>query len=300
MSGRFPSDAPGETFELASLRLPQDLPVSLPSTLVARRLDVRAAEAQLHAASAQIGVALAAGLPQFAITATAGGASTVFTRMFASGNPATVAQTLFDGGTRLHQQRAAEAAYEQSAAQYRTTVIGAFQSVADALHALVADAETLKAAVAIEQATRTTLDITTEAQRLGAANYLAVLSAQQAYCQALLARVPAQAARLSDTVVVAGAGRWLLARSGAVGASSVKAADDHHCLASLRNQTMVASRILLMITVGCVLMACARDAVMLNPRTGETMTCRASSLNPWSQQEACVGDHIAQGWRRLD
>jgi len=81
--------------------------------------------------------------------------STVFTQMFASGNPywavaATVAQTLFDGGTRLHQQRAAEAAYEQSAAQYRATVIGAFQNVADALHALVADAETLKAAVAAD------------------------------------------------------------------------------------------------------------------------------------------------------
>ena len=216
LSGRFPSDEPEETFELTSLRLPQDLPVSLPSTLVARRLDVRAAEAQLHAASAQIGVALAARLPQFSITATAGGTSTLFTQMFASGNPywavaATVAQTLFDGGTRLHQQRAAEAAYEQSAAQYRATVIAAFQSVADALHALLTDAETLKAAVAAEQATKTTLDITTEAQRLGAANYLAVLSAQQAYRQALLTRVQTQAARLSDTVVLfqaLGGGWW--------------------------------------------------------------------------------------------
>jgi len=216
LSGRFPSDEPEETFELASLRLPQDLPVSLPSTLVARRLDVRAAEAQLHTASAQIGVALAARLPQFAITATAGGTATAFSQIFASGNPywaiaATVAQTVFDGGTRLHQQRAAEAAYEQSAAQYRTTVIGAFQNVADSLHALVADADTLKAAVAAEQATKTTLDITTEAQRLGAANYLAVLTAQQAYRQALLARVQAQAARLSDTVVLfqaLGGGWW--------------------------------------------------------------------------------------------
>lgn len=228
LAGRFPSDEPEETFELASLRLPHDLPVSLPSTLVARRLDVRAAEAQLHAASAQIGVALAARLPQFAITATAGGTSTVFTQMFASGNPywavaATVAQTLFDGGTRLHQQRAAEAAYEQSAAQYRATVIGAFQNVADALHALVADAETLKAAVAAEQATKTTLDITTEAQRLGAANYLAVLSAQQAYRQALLTRVQAQAARLSDTVVLfqaLGGGWWHGARVDNAGTSA--------------------------------------------------------------------------------
>jgi outer membrane protein TolC len=136
--------------------------------------------------------------------------------MFANGNPfwtiaGNIAHTIFDGGTLLHQQRAAEAAFEQSAAQYRTTVIGAFQNVADALYALQADAETLKAAVAAEQATKTTLDITTEAQRLGAVNYLAVLSAQQAYRQALLARAQAQAARLSDTVALfqaVGGGWW--------------------------------------------------------------------------------------------
>jgi len=216
LSGRFPSDEPEETFELAALRLPQDLPVSLPSTLVARRLDVRVAETQLHAASAQVGVALAARLPQFTIAATAGGTSTVFTQMFANGNPfwtiaGSIAHTIFDGGTLLHQQRAAEAAFEQSAAQYRGTVISAFQNVADTLHALAADAETLKAAVAAEQATKTTLDITTEAQRLGAVNYLAVLSAQQAYRQALLTRVQAQAARLSDTVTLfqaLGGGWW--------------------------------------------------------------------------------------------
>lgn len=216
LSGRFPSEEPEESFELAALRLPQDLPVSVPSTLVARRLDVRVAETQLYAASAQVGVALAARLPQFTIAATAGGTSTVFTRMFADGNAfwtiaGSIAHTIFDGGTLLHEHRAAEAAFEQSAAQYRITVINAFQNVADALHALQADAETLKAAVAAEQATKTTLDITTEAQRLGAVNYLAVLSAQQAYRQALLARVQAQAARLSDTVALfqaLGGGWW--------------------------------------------------------------------------------------------
>src|SRR5262249_1353344 len=157
----------------------QDLPVSLPSTLVARRLDVRAAETQLHVASAHVGVALAARLPQFTIAATAGGTSTVFTQMFANGNPfwtiaGNIAHTLFDGGTLMHQQRAAEAAFEQSAAQYRATVISAFQTVADALYALQADAETLKAAVAAEQATKVSLDLTLMAQQLGAVNYLAV------------------------------------------------------------------------------------------------------------------------------
>ena len=207
LSGRFPSDAPEETFELTTLRLPQDLPVGMPSTLVERRPDVRVAEAQLHAASAQIGVALSSRIPQFTLTATAGGLSTSFTQMFANGNPfwtlaGNVAQTLFDGGTLLYRQRAAEAGFEQAAALYRSTVITAFQNVADALYALQADAEALKAAVAAEQATKVSLDLTLTAQQLGAVNYLAVLSAQQAYRQALLTRVQAQAARLSDTVAL--------------------------------------------------------------------------------------------------
>jgi len=216
LSGRFPSDTPEETFEVASLRLPQDLPIGVPSELVAHRPDVRAAEAQMHAASAQIGVALANRLPQFNITAAAGGASTSFTQMFANAHPfwivaGNLAQTLFDGGTLRHRQEAAEAALEQSAAQYRSTVIGAFQSVADALHALQADADSLKAAVAAEQATKATLDLTLSAQRLGGVSYLAVLSAQQAYRQALLTRIQAQSLRFSDTVVLfqtLGGGWW--------------------------------------------------------------------------------------------
>ena len=216
LSGRFPSDEPEERFELAALHLPQDLPVGLPSTLVERRADVRATEAQLHAASAQIGVALANRLPQFTIAGAYGGTSTAFTQMFANGNPfwsvaGNIAHTLFDGGTLLHQQRAAEAAFEQAAAQYRSTVLGAFQNVADALHALQADAEALKAAAAAEEATKVTLDLTLTAQRLGAVNYLALLSAQQAYQQALLTRVQAQATRLADTVALfqaLGGGWW--------------------------------------------------------------------------------------------
>jgi NodT family efflux transporter outer membrane factor (OMF) lipoprotein len=216
LAGRFPSDDVAEVFELGALHLPGELPVGLPSTLVEHRPDVRAADAQLHSASALIGVALANRFPQFTITAEAGGTSTALAQMFANGNPfwsmaGTVAKTLFDGGTLLHRQRAAEAAFEQAAAQYRSTVITAFQNVADAMHALDADAETLKAAVAAEQATKVALDLTLSAQQLGAVNYLAVLSAQQAYRQALLTRVQAQAGRLSDTVALfqaLGGGWW--------------------------------------------------------------------------------------------
>jgi NodT family efflux transporter outer membrane factor (OMF) lipoprotein len=216
LAGRLPSDDPEEQFDLASFQLPTDLPVSLPAKLVEQRPDVRAAEAQLHAASAQIGVAVASRLPQFTLTGALGGTSTNLATMFANSNPfwslaGTVVQTIFDGGTLLHRQRAAEAAFEQTAAQYRSTVITAFQNVADALYALQADAESLKAAVAAERAAKRTLDITLKQQEFGAVSYLALLSARQAYQQALITRVQAQASRLADTAALfqaLGGGWW--------------------------------------------------------------------------------------------
>ena len=207
LAGALPSEDLGEQFELAALHLPQDLPVSLPSKLVEQRPDVRAAEAEMHSASADIGVAIANRLPQFTITAAYGGTSTMFSQMYANRNPfwsvvGNVAQSLFTGGTLLHQQRAAEAAFEQAAAQYRSTVITAFQNVADTLYALQTDAERLQAAVLAERAAKRTFDLTLKQQELGYVNYLALLSAQQAYQQALITRVQAQANRLSDTAAL--------------------------------------------------------------------------------------------------
>jgi NodT family efflux transporter outer membrane factor (OMF) lipoprotein len=216
LTGRLPSDDSPEHFELASLHLPTDLPLSVPSRLVQQRPDVRAAEAQMHAASAQIGVAVASRLPQLTITGAYGGMSTSFTQMFASGNPfwtvaANVAQSIFDGGTLFHRQRAAEAAFELAAAQYRSTVLTSFQNVADTLYALQADGESLQAAVAAEQASRRTLEITLKQQELGAVSYLALLSARQAYQQALITRVQVQASRFADTAALfqaLGGGWW--------------------------------------------------------------------------------------------
>jgi NodT family efflux transporter outer membrane factor (OMF) lipoprotein len=216
LAGRFPSDDPGQTFELAALHLPEELPVGLPSKLVEQRPDVRAAEEQLHAASAQIGVAIANRLPQFTISPAAGGVATDFTQMFADANPfwlaaGTVMQTLFAGGTLLHRQRAAEAAFEQAAAQYRSTVTTAFQNVADTLYALQHDAESLRAAVAAERAAQVTLDLTQTQLAHGYVNYLSLLSAQQAYQQTLVTRVQAQANRLADTAALfqaLGGGWW--------------------------------------------------------------------------------------------
>lgn len=216
LSGSYPGDAAEQTFELAALQLPQDLPVSLPSKLVEQRPDVRAAEAQLHAASALIGVAVSNMMPQFNISATTGGAAIVFSQMFASGNPfwaiaGGVSQTLFAGGTLLHRKRAADAAFDQAAAQYKSVVIGAFQNVADTLYALQADADALNAAAKVERASEVSLNLARKQLELGQVNVLSLLNSQQTYQQAVIARSQAQANRLADTAALfqaLGGGWW--------------------------------------------------------------------------------------------
>jgi NodT family efflux transporter outer membrane factor (OMF) lipoprotein len=215
--GRLPSQEPAEMFELASLQLPQDLPVTLPSQLVDQRPDVRSAEAQLHAASAQIGVAIAAQLPQFMLTANAGTASNLMSQFITTPGTAfwtvagNVAQTVFDAGTLLHKKRAADDAFDQAGAMYRSTVVAAFQNVADTLHALQSDAETLKAANAAERAAFKSLEIARRQLQLGAIGYLGLLTAENTYDTALLALVQAQAARYADTAALfqaLGGGWW--------------------------------------------------------------------------------------------
>ena len=110
-----------------------------------------------------------------------------------------IVMPLFDGGTLMHKERAARAALEQAAAQYRSTVISALQNVADALRALQADADALKAAVIAEQAAARSLQITRSQLQLGAINYTQLLQSQQIYEQALLTLVQAKAARFADT-----------------------------------------------------------------------------------------------------
>lgn len=216
LAGRLPAAGSEEIFELSTLHLPDELPVSLPSKLVEQRPDVRAAEEQLHAASAEIGVAVANMLPQFTISAARGGTATVFSQMFADGNPfwsvaGNVTQTIFAGGTLLHRKRAAEAAFDQAAAQYRSTVIAAFQNVADALYALQADADALKAAVNSERAAKVTVDLVHKQLAFGQVSYLSLLSAQQTYQQAVISRSQAQANRFTDTAALfqaLGGGWW--------------------------------------------------------------------------------------------
>ena len=215
--GRLPSQEPAEKFDLASLQLPQELPVSLPSKLVEQRPDIQSAAAQVHSASAEIGVAVAARLPQFTLTGNAGTTANQINQLFVTPGTAfwtvagNVAQTVFDAGTLLHKQRAAVAAFDQAAAMYRSTVIAAFQNVADTLHALQSDAETLKAAYAAERAAFKSLEIARRQLQLGAIGYLGLLTAENTYDTALLALVQAQAARYADTAALfqaLGGGWW--------------------------------------------------------------------------------------------
>ena len=216
LAGRLPDDEIEQTFDVSSLVLPQDLPVSLPSALVARRPDVRAAEGLLHAASAEIGVAAANMLHNITLTAVDGSVATEIGRLLSPGGGfwtlgASLAQPVFQGGTLLARRRAAEAAYDQAAADYRSTVIAAFQNVADVLHALQSDGNALNAAAATEAAAMRSLNIARRRLELGQTGHLEFLSAQAAYQRALISRVQAQADRYADTAALfqaLGGGWW--------------------------------------------------------------------------------------------
>ncbi|GJD58207.1 Antibiotic efflux pump outer membrane protein ArpC [Methylobacterium dankookense] len=216
LAGRLPSEEVGQTFTLASLRLPTRLPVSLPSRLVQQRPDVKAAEALVQQASANVGVAVANRLPQFSISAT-GGASAV--RIAQLTNPGAAFFTIigqatapiFDAGTLYRRQRASEETLTQAQAQYRATVITAFQNVADTLRALQADAKAVAAASAAEKATGESLELIRKQYSAGAVNSTQVLIAQQGYLSALVTSAGARATQYADTAALfqaLGGGWW--------------------------------------------------------------------------------------------
>ena len=202
--GRLPSSEPPEAFRLSELTLPTDLPVSLPSKLVEQRPDVRQAEETLHAASAAVGVAIADMLPQFTIDGDLGSSALKLGQLFSPYTGfwdagASLTQTLFDAGALIHKKRAAEDALDQAAAQYRGAVILACQNVADTLRALQADADALKASAQAERAANRAFDLARKQRELGTISMVAVLNAEQAYQQAELAFVQAEASRYADT-----------------------------------------------------------------------------------------------------
>lgn len=207
LAGRYSADEISQKFELAHFKLPANLPVSLPGKLVAQRPDVRAAAANMHAASAQVGVAIAARLPNITLSANGGSTAYNLAQTFTPGTGfytlvAGATQPIFDGFTLYHKQKAAEAALDEAEAQYRATVITAFQNVADALRALQSDAHAVKAAVRAENTAKASLDIVQKQLNAGQVNQLAVLNAQQTYLVASVTRVQTDANRLADTAAL--------------------------------------------------------------------------------------------------
>lgn len=212
--GRLPSQDRDEHVRLADLRLPGRLPLSLPSTLVRQRPDIRQAEATLHQATATVGVGIANLLPQLTLSGSYG--ATAPERLFSPETivwsaASSVSQKIFDGGTLYHTKEADVAAFEQDLALYKSTVVTAFQNVADSLRAIQYDAATLKAQAAAEKATADSLAMAVEQFKTGAVPYANIINAQQSYLNARVSRIKAQATRFSDTAALfqsLGGGWW--------------------------------------------------------------------------------------------
>lgn len=214
--GSLPADYSGAEINLDSLTLPADLPVSLPSKFVEQRPDVRQYSALLHQATAQIGVATANMLPQLTLTGSYGGEATKFSDVFNSSSVVWsliggVTQPIFKGGQLVHQRRAAVAAAQQAAANYRSTVITAFQNVSNTLYALQADADALAAQTLAERSAAESLTLVQAQYKSGGASYLQVLTSEQSYQTAAVALVKARAQRYADTAALfqaLGGGWW--------------------------------------------------------------------------------------------
>jgi NodT family efflux transporter outer membrane factor (OMF) lipoprotein len=216
LTGKFPSQLPPGELDLSMLTLPQELPLTLPAKLVEQRPDIREAQAQLHAATADVGVAIANMLPDISLSAGIGTTAVALSQLDQPGTRfwnygASLSQTLFAGGALLHKKRAAVALMDQAGATYRGTVLQAFRQVADALAALQADARALEAQARAERAAADSLNIVRQNLQLGSASYLDLLIAQGLYSQAVVALAQARAARLTDTVALfqaLGGGWW--------------------------------------------------------------------------------------------
>jgi NodT family efflux transporter outer membrane factor (OMF) lipoprotein len=214
--GGFPADYTGAEFNLDSLNMPQDLPVSLPSKLVEQRPDVREYSALLHQATAQIGVATANMLPQITLGGSYGQTASKWANIFSpSSNVYTLlgslTQPIFKGGQLMHQRRAAVAAAQEAAANYQATVITAFQNVSNTLYALQADADALAAQATAERSAADSLTLVQAQYKSGGASYLQVLSSEQTYQSAAVALVKARAQRFADTAALfqaLGGGWW--------------------------------------------------------------------------------------------
>ena len=216
LTGRSPADPALPGVDLAKITLPHALPLSLPADLVRQRPDVRAAEENLHSASAQLGVAIAARLPQITLVASGGGSAANWANLLGPANTfwtlgAGISQPIFAGGALLHRQRAAQAGLDQATALYRSAVLTAFQNVADTLHALQEDTDALAAAQAAQASAEGGFAVARRQHDVGEAPLITAITAEQTLRAAEQTTAQAQAQRLSDTAALyqaLGGGWW--------------------------------------------------------------------------------------------
>jgi NodT family efflux transporter outer membrane factor (OMF) lipoprotein len=218
--GAVPADGPPTETDLESLSPPDDLPLALPSELVRRRPDIEAAESQLHAAGAAVGVATAAMYPHFTLNARLAGEGLL------DGGPSETAWNLlggvtapiFHGGSLSAERRAAQADYQAAFATYQQTVLDAFSQVAASLQALGNDADSLTTQQRALDSARASLALTRQAYAAGNAGYVQVLDAERLHSQAQLGRAQADGQRYIDMV------KLLLAAGGRVDPASIGSA----------------------------------------------------------------------------
>ncbi|MDD5280587.1 efflux transporter outer membrane subunit [Acidithiobacillus sp.] len=214
--GAFPANAKRQNFTLTDLKLPEKLPVSLPSQLLQQRPDIRAVMAQMKAANAQIGEARAQFYPTVKLTAAFGNAASnpnIFFDPVSSiwSLVGSMSQPLFEGGKLEAQKAEAHAAYDALYANYRSTVLNAFDQVANGLRAVEHDAQALAAQREALSASREALKLAQASYRAGASDYLTLLTAEVQYNTAKIAEIKAQSQRYQDSaalLVALGGGWW--------------------------------------------------------------------------------------------
>ncbi|MCO5398878.1 efflux transporter outer membrane subunit [Ralstonia soli] len=207
LTGRFPSEADAADVALSGLQLPVDLPTLVPSELVRQRPDVLAAQARLHQASAEVGVATAAMLPALTLSADYARMSARSADLFGAqagawSLGANLVAPLFEGGTLYFRRAASKQALQAADANYRQVVLASFEQVADVLRALAHDAAQLDAQLRAQSAASAAVEEINADYRAGVASYLQVLSADLQYQQAVLGTLQVRAQRLQDTVAL--------------------------------------------------------------------------------------------------
>ena len=234
LAGRLPGDDGLPSFDIDSLVLPRELPLSVPAALVRQRPDVRASEAQLHEASAQIGVATAALYPQITLSAGVDRQSFKIDKLFDTGTTgwnlaAGLVQPIFNGGALQAKKRASVAAYDAAQAQYQETVLNAFLNVANTLRAIDTDAAAVVATADAERLANEAQALVARQYQLGAVSYLASLDAQRTWLSTRVALVQARAARFTDTAALFQAlgGGWWNSPDAVASAASASAPTAH-------------------------------------------------------------------------